>query len=112
MELGRKRVIRSKLACHAEVVVQCHEPARDQERHDPPGGPDFRSVDQQHSQYPSQSAFTLHPSPSTDHSHLGGRFSANAARPSAAASVVRAVALTAAPAESSVPKCSPIVSLS
>jgi len=43
---------------------------------------------------------------------FGSRCSKNAARPSAAASVVRAVALTAAPAVRSVFKSSPIVSLS
>ena len=49
---------------------------------------------------------------STIHFHCGSRFSTNAASPSSAASVVRAVAATAAPALSSVLKCSPIVSLS
>lgn len=44
--------------------------------------------------------------------HVGSRFSTKAVRPSSAAGVVCAVAATAAPALSSVPKCSPIVSLS
>src|SRR4051812_28444757 len=44
--------------------------------------------------------------------NFGSRFSRNAASPSAAASVVRAVALTAAPAASSVSSDSPMVSLS
>ena len=46
------------------------------------------------------------------HRHFGCRFSRKAATPSAAASVVRAVALAAAPADSSTLKRSPTVSLS
>jgi hypothetical protein len=42
--------------------------------------------------------------------NFGSRFSKNAASPSAAASVVRAVALTAAPAANSVSNDSPMVS--
>ena len=44
--------------------------------------------------------------------HFGSRFSEKAAKPSAAASVVLAAALAAAPAESSVINDSPIVSFS
>jgi hypothetical protein len=48
----------------------------------------------------------------THYGNFGSRFSKKAASPSAAASVVRAVALTAAPAVKSVARFSPIVSFS